>query len=88
MKKTIKSNPPSLKIIPKEHFWVSGLKRAFELSAIMPLYLHVLNNLDVIERDKDLEFTIGSSTIIYQVNKNDDIELITGWRGSRKKSTK
>ncbi|WP_418180562.1 hypothetical protein ACNSOL_00040 [Aliarcobacter lanthieri] len=74
---------PSLKIIPKEHFWVSGLKRAFDLSAIMPLYLYVLNNLENIERDKDLEITIGSSTIVYQVNKKDDIQLITGWVGSR-----
>ena len=39
---------PSLKIIPREHFWVSGLKRAFDLSAIMPLYLYVLNNLEKI----------------------------------------
>lgn len=75
---------PILKIIPKEHFWVSGLKRAFDLSAILPLYFYVINNLDNIERNKDLELTIGSSTIIYQVNKNDDIQLITGWVGNRK----
>ncbi|MCT7591516.1 hypothetical protein [Aliarcobacter butzleri] len=75
---------PSLKIIPREHFWVSGLKRAFDLSAIMPLYLYVLNNLEKIERNKDLEITIGSSTIVYQVNKKDDIQLITGWVGNRK----
>lgn len=76
---------PSLKINPKEHFWVSGLKRAFELSAIIPLYIYVLNNLEMIERNKDLEFTIGTSTIVYQVSKNDDIQLITGWVGQRKK---
>lgn len=81
---TTYANPPSLKIIVKEHFWVSGLKRAFELSALMPLYLYVLNNLEVIEKNKNLEFTIGSSTIIYQVNKKDEIQLITGWIGNRK----
>lgn len=63
----------------------SGLKRAFELSAIIPLYIYVLNNLETIERNKDLEFTIGTSTIVYQVSKNDDIQLITGWVGQRKK---
>lgn len=78
------AKPPSLKIIPREHFWVSGLKRAFDLSAIMPLYLYVLNNLEKIERNKDLEITIGSSTIVYQVNNKDDIQLITGWVGNRK----
>ena len=76
---------PSLKINPKEHFWVSGLKRAFEVSAKIPLDIYVLNNLETIERNKDLEFTIGTSTIVYQVSKNDDIQLITGWVGQRKK---
>ncbi|MAC84334.1 MAG: hypothetical protein CL624_09390 [Arcobacter sp.] len=83
---------PSLKILPKEHFWVSGLKREFELTAIVPLYLHVLTNIDNLPRNKSLELSIGTSTIVYTLDSSDNIHLITGWIGSRKskqyKSTK
>lgn len=75
---------PTLKIIPKEHFWVSGLKRAFELSALIPLYIYVNDNINSLPKEKDLEFTIGSSTLIYQISKSNQIQLITGWTGSRK----
>ena len=74
---------PSLKILP-EHFWISGLKREFELSAIVPLYLHVLNNIDTLPRNKSLEVSIGTSTIVYVLDSSDNIHLITGWIGSRK----
>ncbi|MDD3054826.1 MAG: hypothetical protein PHE16_02995 [Aliarcobacter sp.] len=84
----ISAKAPSIKITSKEHFWVSGLKRAFELSALVPLYVYVLNNIDNIKRNADLEFTIGSSTIVYQINKNDEIQLITGWVGQRKGNSK
>lgn len=83
---SVKTSPPTLKILPLEHFWVQGLKRGFELSALLPIYTHVFYNLEQIERDKDLELTIGSSTIVYRVNSNNDICLITGWVGNRKKS--
>lgn len=81
---TIQSNPPRLTITCKEHFWVSGLKRAFELSALIPLYVFVNENIHTLPREKDLEFTIGSSTLIYQISKSNQIQLITGWTGSRK----
>ena len=84
----ISAKAPSIKITSKEPFWVSGLKRAFELSALVPLYVYVLNNIDNIKRNADLEFTIGSSTIVYQINKNDEIQLITGWVGQRKGNSK
>lgn len=83
---SIKTSPPTLKIVPLEHFWIQGLKRGFELSALLPIYTYVFKNLGQIERDKDLELTIGSSTIVYRVNSNNDICLITGWVGNRKKS--
>ena len=75
---------PSLKILPKEHFWVSGLKREFELTAIVPLYLHVLNNISELPRNKSLELSIGTSTIVYTLDNSGNIHLITGWLGSRK----
>jgi len=75
---------PSLKILPKEHFWVSGLKREFELTAIVPLYLHVLTNIDNLPRNTSLELSIGTSTIVYTFDSSDNIHLITGWIGSRK----
>ncbi|KAB7884999.1 hypothetical protein [Poseidonibacter ostreae] len=74
---------PSLKILPKEHFWISGLKREFELTAIVPLYVYVLDNIDELPRNKDLELSIGSSTIIYKIDDSENIYLITGWIGSR-----
>jgi hypothetical protein len=83
MSRVITAKAPSLKIIAGEHFWVSGIRREFELSAILPLYIYVLNNLDSIKRNQDLEITIGTSTIVYEVNKKDDIRLITGWKGQR-----
>ena len=32
------------------------------------------------------EFTIGRCTIVFQVDEEKNINLITGWTGSRKKS--
>ena len=80
----IYSNPPKLEITCKEHFWVSGLKRAFELSGLIPLYVYVNENINSLPKEKDLEFTIGTSTLIYQISKRNQIQLITGWTGSRK----
>lgn len=74
-----------LKISPKEHFFVQGLKRAFELSAIPAIYDFVSNNLDSIKRNEANEWCIGTSTIVYSVDENDTIHLITGWVGNRKK---
>lgn len=77
-----------LKIRPKEHFFVQGLKRAFELSAIPAIYDFVSNNLDSIKRNEPNEWCIGSSTIVYSVDENNTIHLITGWVGSRNKEAK
>ncbi len=71
-----------LKIKPKEHFWVSGLKRAFELTGLLPLYIHVFKNLEHLESGKDYEWNNGNATIVYALNKEkDSILLITGWVG-------
>lgn len=78
------STAPQMKLIPREHFWVSGIKRGFELSALLPLYVFVRDNLTKLEKRKDMEFTIGSSTIVYEISENNDIHLITGWNGVRK----
>ena len=79
----IMASPPQLKLVPREHFLVSGIKRGFELTALLPLYVYVRENLEALREQKDLEFTIGTSTIVYEV-KNEEIHLITGWNGSRK----
>jgi len=75
---------PKLRINPSEHFWVKGLKRAFDLSGLVPLYIHVSNNLDSISKNKDLEWDIGRATIVYSVDNANTIHLISGWSGSRK----
>ena len=79
----IMASPPQLKLVPREHFWVSGIKRGFELTALLPLYVYVRENLEALREEKDLELAIGTSTIVYEV-KNEEIHLITGWNGSRK----
>jgi len=76
---------PNFPIVPKEHFWVKGLRKTFDLSGLVPLYLHVSNNLDKIVRNKDFEITIGKSTIVYSLSDNNEIQLISGWVGNRKK---
>lgn len=73
------------KLVPKEHFWVSGLKRNFELSALIKLYLYVMNNVETLSQCVK-EFSIGRSTIVFQLDEFKNINLITGWIGSRKKS--
>lgn len=85
MIENILAKPTKLRINPKEHFFVSGIKRQFDLSVLIPMYLHVSTNLDSIERGKEMEFSIGRSTVKYSVDKEDVIQLITGWVGNRKK---
>ncbi len=80
----MENRKPSLKILPKEHFWVSGLKRAFSLTGVVPLYLHVIENLENLERNENLEFNTGYATYIYSLDENNNIHLITGWKGHRK----
>lgn len=79
----VMGSSPQIKILPREHFWVSGIKRGFELTALLPLYVYVKENIESLREQKDLEFTIGTSTIVYEV-KNNEIHLITGWNGSRR----
>ncbi|MCT7563336.1 hypothetical protein ACOTWR_11660 [Aliarcobacter butzleri] len=74
----------NIRISPREHFWVSYIKRGFEFSGLLPLYSYVKNNIKQLENKKDMEFTIGTSTIVYEVRNNSEIHLITGWNGSRK----
>jgi len=78
-----KQKAPILRMQPREHFWVKGLKRAFDLSGLVPLYIYVSNNLDTITRNESLEWNIGRATIIYSIDNNDTIHLISGWVGSR-----
>lgn len=77
-----------MKIIPKEHFLIQILKRGFELSAIPKIHTHVVKNLSIIGKNKPHEWSNGSSTIVYMVDDNETIHLITGWIGSRRKETK
>jgi hypothetical protein len=55
------------------------------MSAIVPIYLHVSNNLDTIERNVDMEYDIGRATIVYSVDQHNTIHLISGWAGNRGK---
>ncbi|MDX4028337.1 hypothetical protein [Aliarcobacter skirrowii] len=79
----IKSNAPKIPIVCDKHFWKRGIDRNFELSALVPLYAFVSKN--EIPRNKNVELSIGSSTIIFSLTENDTIQLKTGWKGNRKK---
>ena len=81
-----KAKKPNLRINPREHFWVKGLKKPFDVSGIIPLYLHVSKNINTINRNTDMEFDIGIATIVYSVDKTNTIHLISGWAGNRKKA--
>ena len=72
------------KIKPKEHFFVQGLKRGFELSAIPAICEFVERNLGSITKDMLNEWCTGNSTIVYSVDNHNTIHLITGWVGARK----
>ncbi len=73
----ITTNPPLFKIVPTWHFIMQLIRRAFELSVLVPAYLYVKDNLEQIERDKEIEFDIGRSTIVYSVDEHNTIHLIT-----------
>ena len=77
-------DPQQFKLLPKEHFWVSGLKRSFDLSVLIQLYLHVVKNCETLTKCVK-EISIGSSTIVFQLDDDKNIYLITGWMGNRKK---
>jgi len=76
-----------LKIEAKDHFLVQGLKRGFDMASIVSLHDYVVKNLKEIARGKNLEHHIGRATVIYSVDENDTIHLITGWVGNRNKET-
>jgi hypothetical protein len=72
----ITTNPPLFKIVPTWHFIMQLIRRAFELSVLVPAYLYVK------------EFDIGRSTIVYSVDEHNTIHLITGWVGNRNKDVR
>ena len=49
----ITTNPPLFKIVPTWHFIMQLIRRAFELSVLVPAYLYVKDNLEQIEKDID-----------------------------------
>ena len=81
-----KKNMPKLKIIPKEHFLDMAKERKFELSGLVTLYIHVSNNLESLDKNTEYQWDIGRATIVYSIDILNNINLITGWVGSRKKT--
>jgi len=78
-----------LNIIPREHFWVSGIRRSFNLSILLPLYHYIEKNIKTVETCVSKETTVGDTTVVYSVNKDrDTIYLITGWKGARNSTKK
>ncbi len=84
----IQLKTPSMEVNWKEHFVCSALKRGFEFSGIVAVYVYVLNNLDSIEKNKNLEASTGKNTIVFEVDDDNNIHLITGWNGTRKSKFK
>ncbi len=67
---------PSLKIDPSETFWVTSLKKSSVLNNVIHLYAHICNNLEKLQRNTNLELTVGSVRYVYQVDENNKIQLI------------
>jgi len=80
-------NTQTMKMIPSEHFLVKNLKATFDLSGLISLYQHVVDNFNTLDAEEKYEWNTGRATIIYALNKKENtINLITGWIGSRRKS--
>jgi hypothetical protein len=77
--------PPGIKINPKEHFSVNMLRRSFDLSILVPLYLHVSENISTFIKGKEYEFSIGRASVAYSIDCENSIQLISGWVGNRQK---
>lgn len=74
-----------LRIEGKEHFFVQALKRGFDMASIVSLHEYVSKNAKNIQKNKKLEHNIGYATVVYSIDNNNTIHLITGWMGNRKK---
>jgi len=77
--------PTRFRVEYGDHFLGSAMRRQFDFSVLVPMYIHVGNTIDTIKRNVDLEFSIGRSTVKYAVINDTTIKLITGWVGNRKK---
>jgi len=77
---------PKLQILPSIHFLDAAKEREFEFSGLITLYIHVSNNLGSIEKNVQHQWDIGRATIVYSIDLMNNINLITGWVGSRKKT--
>lgn len=74
---------PKIQVFAKETLALNGIIDGLDLSGLVPLYLHVSQNLKTINRDRILSFNVGDSAFMYQVDADNNIHLITG-RGSGK----
>lgn len=82
----IKAKAPTFKIIPSLHFVKQLVLRELELSVLVPAYMYVRERLDTLEKGVEMEMDIGRATLVYSIDKNNSIRLITGWVGNREKS--
>lgn len=85
MKSIESCKPMKLRVNPREHFLVSALKRQFDFGVLTPLYIYASNNIDSLARHIEHEFTTGRSTVVYSIDNESVINLITGWSGNRSK---
>lgn len=79
------TNEGLLKIIMREHFHVKSIRAEFDMSVVVSMHDYVLKHLAEIERNVNLEYSEGNATVIYSVDDDDTICLVSGWPGNRKK---
>ena len=84
----IRAKTPTFKIIPSLHFVKQLVLRELELSVLIPAYMYVRERLEFLERGVEMEMDIGRTTLVYSVDENNSIRLITGWVGNRQKTSK
>ena len=77
MKKFIQAKAPEISFELSDHFPIRLIQKAFDLSALVPLYTALCQS----KIGQELEVSIGHSTIVAVRIANNKAKLITGWRG-------
>lgn len=68
-------NLPSLKIDTNEPFWVPELKSNCFFNGIIHLYVYICHNLETLDRNTNLEYSVGSVSYVFNIDETNNIQL-------------
>lgn len=78
-KRTIQAKTPEIRFEFADHFPIRLIQKAFDLSALVPLYSELTRS----KIGQEVEVCIGHTTVVAIRIATDRAKLITGWKGSR-----